>query len=184
MLPRLTARFAGALYFLGVLTAVSNEFVAHGKLGLLGILIPVGCQIGVTLLLYVVFEPVSRSLALLAACFQFVTLTCEAFHLQPLGMNIGMAFHGVYCLLMGYLMVRSGFLPRILSLLMIFAGLVWLVYLSPPLAKLITPYNTACGLGGEALPMLWLLAAGVNPQRWREQPRAAGGERTQRALRS
>jgi len=172
--PRLVAGIAGLLYFLSVLTAVSNEFVAHGRLGLLGILIPVACQIGLTLLLYAVFEPVSRSLALLAACFQLATLTCEAFHLQPRGMNIGMAFHGVYCLLVGYLMVRSGFLPRILGLLMIFAGLIWLLYLSPPLAKQITPYNTASGLVAEGLSMLWLLVKGVNARRWEEQARAAG----------
>ena len=60
------------------------------------------------------------------------------------------------------LIFKSTFLPRILGALMAFAGLVWLIYLSPPLANYLSPYNTAAGILGEGLPMLWLLVFGVN----------------------
>ena len=56
---------------------------------------------------------------------------------------------------------------------MAFAGLVWLIYLSRSLANYLSLYNTAAGLLGEGLPMLWLLVMGVNAQRWKEQ--ASGG---------
>lgn len=52
---------------------------------------------------------------------------------------------------------------------MAFAGLVWLIYLSSPLANYLSPYNTAAGLLGEASPVLWLLVMGVNVQRGKEQ---------------
>lgn len=171
--PRFTARIASVLYLLSVLTAVCNEFIVHGRLGLAGVLIPVSCYVAVMLLLYGIFKPVNRSLALLAVSFGLVGLTFEALRLQPRGVNIGMAFHGLYCMLIGYLILRAMFLPRILGALMAFAGLVWLIYLLPPLANTMSPYNAFAGLLGEALPMLWLLVMGVNVQRWKEQADAA-----------
>ena len=172
--PRLKARVAGVLYLLSVLTAVFAEFFAPGKLGIAAILIPVGCYFAVTLLLYAILKPVSRSLSLVAVFFQIVALTFEGLELQPRGVNIGMLFHGFFCVLIGYLVLRSTFLPRVLGALMAFAGLVWMIYLSPALANYLSPYNTACGLLGEALPMLWLLVRGVNAHRWKEQAGAAG----------
>lgn len=172
--PNFKARMAGGLYLLSVLVAVIAEFFARGGLGFAAVLIPVSCYIAVTLLLYGIFWPVNRSLILLAVCFNFMGLALEALRLQPRGMNIAVVFHGFYCLLIGYLILRSTFLPRILGALMAFSGLVWLVYLSPPLARYLTPYNTAFGLLGEATPMLWLLAMGVNVQRWKELASATG----------
>jgi hypothetical protein len=164
--PRLKAGLAGIFYVLSVLTAVINEFVVHDRLGFLGILIPIACQVVVTLLLFALFEPVNRRLSLLSVFTQLVTLAFEAFQLQPRGVNVGMVFHGFYCLLIGYLTVRSIFLPRILGALMAFAGVVWLIYLFPPLADAVAPYNTALGLLGEASLMLWLLLMGVNRRLW------------------
>jgi len=87
--------------------------------------------------------------------------------------SIYMVFFGCYCLLIGYLIFRSTFLPRILGALMAFAGLVWLTFLSPPLANYLSPYNLASGFLGEGSLMLWLLVIGVNVQRWKEQASAA-----------
>jgi hypothetical protein len=166
--PRLKARIAGVLYLLAVLTAVFSEFVVPGRLGFAAVLIPVSSYIAVTLLLYGIFRPVDGSLALLAVCFNLAGLTLEALQWQPRSVNLGMVCHGVYCLLIGYLIFRSTFLPRTLGVLMVLAGLVWVMYLSPPVAKDLSPYNTAVGILGDALPMLWLLVMGVNVQRWRE----------------
>ena len=94
--------------------------------------------------------------------------------MQPQGLNIALVFHGFYCLLIGYLIFRSTFLPRILGALMAFAGLAWLTYLSPPLVNYLSPYNLACGLLGDVSVFLWLLVMGVNVQRWKEQAGAAG----------
>jgi hypothetical protein len=91
-----------------------------------------------------------------------------ASHTNPL------VFFGFYCLLIGYLIFRSTFLPRILGVLMAFAGLGWLTFLSPPLANHLSPYIFAPGLLGEGALTLWLLVIGVNEQRWKEQASAAG----------
>ena len=98
------------------------------------------------------------------------------------GFNSGMVFFGFYCLLIGYLIFRSTFLPRILGVLMAFAGLGWLTFLSPPLANYLSPYILAPGIVGEGLLTVWLLVKGVNVQRWNEQASAAGDWRSQRAM--
>jgi len=87
--------------------------------------------------------------------------------------GISFVFFGFYCLLIGYLIFRSSFLPRILGAGMALAGLGWLTFLSPPLAHYLSPYILICGIGEAAL-MLWLLMVGVNEQRWKEQAGAAG----------
>jgi Domain of unknown function (DUF4386) len=89
------------------------------------------------------------------------------------GVNICFVFFGVYCLLIGYLIFRSAFLPRILSVPMAFAGLGWLTFLSPPLANYLFPYILVLGFLAELTLMLWLLVMGVNVQRWKEQASAA-----------
>ena len=49
------------------------------------------------------------------------------------------------------------------------AGLGYITFLSPPLAGYLFPYNLAPAALGETSLMLWLVAVGVNVQRWKEQ---------------
>ncbi len=92
--------------------------------------------------------------------------------------SIGLVFFGLHCLLVGYLILRSTFLPRVVGALMAFAGLGWLTFLSPPLASTLSPYVMLPGLLGEGSLTLWLLVMGVNVQRWREQASAAWESRS------
>ena len=83
--------------------------------------------------------------------------------------NVALVFFGVYCLLIGCLILRSIFLPRFLGALMVLAGLGWLTFLYPPLADRLFAYIAVLGIAAEALLMLWLVVRGVNAQRWQEQ---------------
>lgn len=96
----------------------------------------------------------------------FLKLYAQAF-------DISFVFFGFYCLLIGCLIFRSTFLPRILGAGMALAGLCWLTFLWPPLAHALSPYTLALGILGEGSLTLWLLVFGVNAQRWKEQ--ASGG---------
>jgi hypothetical protein len=177
--PRLKARMAGVLYLTSFVVGIFGEFVVRGRLGFAVGLVAVSCMVAVTLLFYGIFKPVNKGLSLLAASFNLVGLTFEALRWNFQGMDIAMVTHGFCCLLIGYLIFRSAFLPRILGGLMAFAGLGWLTFLSLPLANYLSPYNMAAGLLGEGSVMLWLLGMGVNVQRWKEQ---AGVAREQRSL--
>jgi hypothetical protein len=182
--PRFKARIAGVFYLLTILTGAFALVSVRGRL--VANLIATACYIAVTLLFYDIFKPVNRSLSLLAAFFSLVGCAIgvlSLFHLAPSHIN-PLVFFGFYCLLIGYLIFRSTFLPRILGALMAFGGLGWLTFLSPPLAKYLSPYNLAPGILGEGLLALWLLVVGVNEQRWKEQASAAGEWRSQRAMHS
>jgi hypothetical protein len=176
--PRFKARIAGVLFLLLVLTSAFTEFFARGRLSyaadLAAGIIEVSCMIAVTLIFYDLFKPVNRRLSLLAASFNFVAVTLELLQFLPHGVNIGLGFHGFYWILIGYLIYRSTFLPRILGALVAIAGLCWLTFLSPTLTHYLSRYNLASGLILEGLVMLWLLVMGVNVQRWTEQASAAG----------
>jgi len=172
--PRFKARMAGVLNLFSLVTASITEIFVRGRLNYAGGYIAIAGMVAVTLLLYGIFKPVSRSLALLAASLALVGLVFEVLRLQPQGVNIAIVIHGFYCLLTGYLVFRSTFLPRILGGLMAFAGLVWLSYLSNPLVNYLSPYNLASAVLAELALILWLLVMGVNVQRWKERTSAAG----------
>jgi len=86
--------------------------------------------------------------------------------------GIGLVFFAFYCIVLGYLVFRSTFLPRILGALVALAGLAWLTFLWPPFAAKYFRYLLVMDVG-EALLFLWLLVMGVNAERWREQADAA-----------
>jgi len=174
----LKARIAGLILALVVLTSAFTEFFARGKLSfaadIAAGIIEVSGMVAGTLLFYAIFKPVNRNLSLLAAIFNLVALALELLQILPNRVNIGLGFHGFYWILIGYLIFRSDFLPKILGALMAIAGLCWLTYLSPSLAKYLSPYILAAVLVAEGLVFLWLLVMGVNAQRWQEQAGASG----------
>jgi hypothetical protein len=171
--PRFKARIAGVLSLLSLLAAVFGEFIVR-RLEFAGDLVAVSCMVAVALLLYAIFKPMNRSLSLLAAFFNLVGFTFGALRWNPRGVDIPVVLNGFYCFLVGYLIFRSIFLPRFLGALIMFAGLGWVTYLSPPLANHLSPYNLALGILGQESVMLWLLVMGVNEQRWKEQATGAG----------
>jgi hypothetical protein len=107
---------------------------------------------------------------------QLQALALLALRLHALGFNIGLVFFGIDCLLLGWLIVRSTFLPRVLGWLMALAGACYLVnsfahFLSPPLADILFPWVLFPCLPGEYGLILWLLFLGVNQTKWQTQAR-------------
>ena len=70
-------------------------------------------------------------------------------------------FFGLCCLAIGYLIVRSRFLPNVFGVLMACAGLAWLVTTFPWLAHTIAPVPVIVGLIGEGALMGYLLVKGL-----------------------
>jgi hypothetical protein len=100
-----------------------------------------------------------------ALAYVFVRLNNYAFDLY-------MVFFGVWCVMVGSLIFRSTFMPRVLGLLLMISGLGWMMYLSPWFAISIFPFIAAASALGEMPLELWLLVKGVNAQRWHEQAAA------------
>jgi hypothetical protein len=226
--PRVLARLTGLFALLEALTSGFGQVIiprmlivpgnvagtaanvlVHGplfRLSILAAFLGVACHIVWTYLVYELFKPVSRNLALVAVLFSLVAIALQGFSgtlqaapqvaLQAgpalaafnaeqlktlafvfLSLNARvfdgyLVFFGFWCVLIGYLIFRSTFMPRILGLLEGLAGLCWLTFIWPPLAHYVSPYNQILAGLGEISLMLWLLVMGVNVERWKEQASA------------
>jgi hypothetical protein len=177
--PHPHARLTGIVYLLYFLTAVLAAILAGHKLVAYGIatnLIATSCYLVLTLLFYGLFKPVSRLFSLIGALFGLtgcIVMTLGFFPRVSLPIS-PFLFFGPYCLLIGYLIFRSTFLPRLLGVLMALAGLGWLAFLFPAVAHHLSICIEAVGIVAEASLMLWLIVMGVNVQRRNEQASAAG----------
>jgi hypothetical protein len=88
--------------------------------------------------------------------------------------NIALIFFGFTCIVNGYLIFRSGYLPKFVGILMQIAGLSYLTacfaaLFAPAFADLITPAILLPPLIGELSFCLWLLVKGVNIAKWKER---------------
>ena len=171
--PRSAAKLAGGFYLLNIATGGAALFL-RGPLGAVVLLIASTSYVAVTVLFYALFRAVHPTLSAVAAAFSLVgcaisILTVTQF--VSIAVN-PLVFFGCYCLLIGYLIARSTFLPRILGGLLALGGLGWLTFLSPTFSRTLAPYNLAPGILSEAALAFWLLTAGVNADRWAQQKRA------------
>ncbi|HLX90530.1 MAG TPA: DUF4386 domain-containing protein [Puia sp.] len=105
---------------------------------------------------------------------QLQSLALMFLKLDAYAFDIDHVFFGFWCVLIGYLIFRSTFLPRVLGVLFAISGLGWVTYILPPLANYLTPFIIAASALGEIPLELWLIVKGMNVQRWKEQA-AAGG---------
>lgn len=180
--PLFTARMTGVFWLLTVLTGTAAMVARTGPLAILVNLVSTACYAGATVFAYYLLKPVNRNVSLLGMVFSLVGCTLSALSaLVPLGSKaptVAFIFFGLHCCTVGYLIIRSTFLPRVLGALMVFGGLGWLTFslstlLSPPLARTLSPYIMFPGILGEVTLTFWLLVKGVNAERWHEQARAA-----------
>ena len=164
-------------------------------------------EIVLSVVLYVLLKPVSKTLALVMMVFrlamtaihginllnQFFALLLlsganyltvfETDQLQALvllfldaheyGWSIGIVFFSLHVFLLGYLVYKSGYFPRILGVLLILASLAYLI---DGLAILIlpsyevTPVFLAIPIAAaELLFPLWLLIKGVDVEQWEKR---------------
>ncbi|MEA3001568.1 MAG: hypothetical protein QOH81_356 [Sphingomonadales bacterium] len=220
--PKLKARIAGALWLFVIAAGLFAEvFVRSGlivrgdaaataariaaseplyRLGFAADLAGAAAYAGVSLLLYDLLRPVSRSLSLVALGFGLAGSTVMAANLvnmyAPLiligaggpnalilvfarlhgvGYNISMLFFAVQVSFLGWLVLRSTFVPRILGILLLVEGACSLVHCFGLFLDLgfIDRFDTWIllpGLFAEGGMTLWLLVMGVDERKWRDQP--------------
>jgi hypothetical protein len=185
---QLRARIAGFLYLLIFIVAPSGAKDATAA----NIVVTMLCDAGVALLFYGLFKPVNNKLALLAAIFRLIfvaVMSANALHYfgflglfesagfaPAFNAGYGMALvpFGIHCVLTGYLIFRSSFLPKIIGIMLAIAGFGYLLFVWPSLAdRLFVPYIVVPGVVGEGSLTLWLIFAGVNAEGWARQATAA-----------
>lgn len=109
---------------------------------------------------------------------QLATLARISLRAHGYGFGLSLVFFGCFCIVIGYLIFRSGYLPKLIGTLMAIAGICYLInsfalILSPSVADRLYPTILIPSFLGELSFCLWLLIMGVNVRRWKE--RLAGG---------
>ena len=155
------ARAAGGFWLMTIVAGMLA--MGGGSRGTAANLVATGCYLAATLLVYLLLRPVNGFLSLLAALFSVggcVLSIVISLRLVPIPINPLVAF-GLHCLLVGYLITQSTFLPKILGVLLAFGGLGWLTFAYPPFANTLLPWIILPGVVGEGCLSLWLVAFGV-----------------------
>ena len=114
---------------------------------------------------------------------QLHALALLALEAHSFGYLIGLVFFGFHCLVLGYLVFKSGYVPRVLGVLLIFASVGYLVdsfsrtLLSsyPEYEAILTGVVFVPAFMAEVSFCLWLLLKGIDVPGPKELP--AGGHR-------
>lgn len=230
MSPSAYARLAGVLYLIITVAAIfahmviPEQFIVSGdaaataaniaadeatfRLGTVGSeLIILLSEIVLSVVLYVLLKPVSKTLSLVAAVSRLAMTTIHGLNLlnyyfvfqllngadfaaafspeqvnalvmlfldgHSIGFTIGIAFLVPHVLILGYLIVKSGYFPKVLGFLFIAAGFGYLFDATGLL--LVSGYNTTPGLIAMVIALaeiafpIWLLVKGVNVSRWQNR---------------
>lgn len=91
------------------------------------------------------------------------------------GYDLGLLFFGLHCLLLGRLVFKSRYLPRGLGVLLVAAGITYLIgsytrFLFPDFVAAVSPIYIVA-IVSEVSLCLWLLVKGVNMQQWEKMIR-------------
>ena len=102
---------------------------------------------------------------------QLQALSYLSMRMDSHGFGFGLIFFGCGCLVLGWLIRRSGYLPWIIGALIQLAGACYLVnsfalILAPSLAGALFPVILLPPFLGESSLALWLLFKGVDVSRW------------------
>jgi uncharacterized protein DUF4386 len=110
---------------------------------------------------------------------QLQALSYVSLRTHDTGFGVGLIFFGAACVVVGYLIVRSGYLPRTLGVLMQIAGVCYMtnsftLILSPSLGSKLFPFILLPPLVAELSMALWLLVKGVDVTMWKARAERGG----------
>jgi len=105
---------------------------------------------------------------------QLQALSYVSLRTHDSGFAVGLVFFGAACLVVGYLIIRSGYLPRTLGVLMQIAGVCYItnsfaLIVWPSLAAQLFPFILLPPFVAELSMALWLLVKGVDLAKWKSR---------------
>jgi hypothetical protein len=98
---------------------------------------------------------------------QLEALSLAFIRLNSQGAAIALIFFGFETVFRGWLLFKSGFLPRFLGVFSMIGGLGWLTYLWPPLGSQLFMGVALFAIVGVGATSGWLFIRGVDDAKWR-----------------
>jgi hypothetical protein len=137
-------------------------------------LVAIAIQLAATLALLAALFPLGSAAALKAFTpQQLYAFAGLALTVHSHGFGLALLLFGACFLFHGYLIFHSGFLPKVIGILIQIAGLCYMtnsfaLFLAPKLESVIFPVILLPAFIGEASLCLWLLVKGVDAEKWRQ----------------
>ena len=106
---------------------------------------------------------------------QLHALAYMSLRVHSFGYGVSLLFFGFCCVLFGYLIDRSGYLPRTIGILLVIGGVGYIVFslaqmLAPAFAgRVLFPWIMLPAFPAELGLCLWLMVKGVNVAKWQER---------------
>ncbi len=175
--PRYLARMTGIFWALTIIAGFVTLAV-RGTAGLYVNAIAALTYLGASVYASGLMKPVDRNLAILSGVLgvigSIISLDQAFLHLLPVPRNTPFLFFGSQLLVLGYLIVRSDYIPTWVGALLAIGGLGWLTLglsslLAPEFARMLMPYILLPGVVGETSLTLRLLTRGVNIDSWNKR---------------
>jgi len=112
-----------------------------------------------------------------AAASQLQAMAQAGFREDPQEFRIGMVYFGCHVASIGYLILRSNFLPKVIGAILVAGGSSYFLasfatFLAPEFGARLTPFVIPIALLGEGSITLWLLIKGVDVEKWRQYSNA------------
>ncbi len=169
------------------------------RTGIVSDLIMQALDIPVMIILFLMLRPVDKILAMMALLFNVIQtavlvvnkmnlvevinlldqelpaeMILHRIQMHELGFGVGLIFFGLACLIYGYLIRKSGFIPATIGILIQIAGACYLVntfaiLLDLPFADSLFPFILLPPFLGELTFSLWLIIKGVDNEKWKEK---------------
>jgi len=194
----------------GDATATANNIMASEsqfRSGIVGHLVVLITDHGVSILLYVLLKPVSKTLSLVAAVFRLIMVAMRGINLLTHffallllsgagyltvfetdqlhalvllvltafedGVLIDYVFFSLHLFFLVYLVFKSGYIPRILGVLLIIGSFGYLtqsltIFLFPSYEAIVSQFIVPFQIP-ELVFFLWLLIKGVNVEQWEKR---------------
>jgi hypothetical protein len=94
-------------------------------------------------------------------------------NLNAAAFEADLVFFGLWCMVSGWLIYKSTFMPKLFGILLMIDGLGWFLFILPPLAHRLFIFIAIASGVGEIPLMIYLLVVGLKPERWEEQAKLA-----------
>ena len=172
------ALFVGSVCYLGVtallyelLRPVSKRVALFGAFaGLIGLAVGAATSVN-ELVALELLEKAARSAP--ARVNELQAIAQSSLYAGP-EFSISMVYFGLHVASIGFLILRSNFLPRIIGGVLIAGGSSYVVasfttFVAPGVGALLSPLVIPIAILGEGSLTLWLLIKGVNVEKWRLQ---------------
>lgn len=180
-----------------------TEFEQLWRWGVVADVTTTFCDVAVAVLLFLLLKPGGERIALGAAVFRLVysammaasaallvgplylikhapagtemqTLVSYSISLHQTTFSIGLILFGAHLIMVGLLIARSTFLPRLIGLALAIAGACYITnsilgLVAPDMASGLFPWILLPGFLAEGALTLWLIIVGVNAERWKSK---------------